>query len=346
MTHRNMMVSMIVSMTLIGIIDWSSLANADFMDFIEMHQDEPIGLKNGTSVTLSPDGKYVYTASEYDGTIGVFNRNTATGALTLVEVQRNGVNGVDGIGTAWSVTVSPDGKHVYAAGYNNRAVAVFSRDEATGKLTFVERQKDGENDVDGLYLASSVTVSPDGKHVYATGDFYDNAVAVFSRDEATGKLTFVEVQKDGQNGVDGLNGAMYVTVSPDGAHVYIASRSDSAVAVFSRNAGTGALTFVEMQKNWQNGVDGLRGAYSVMVSRDGAHVYIAGYFDDAVAVFSRNPATGKLSFVEVQQNGYSAWTGWMAPILSRPVLMTDMSMSLAITIMPWQCLVVIPRPAG
>ena len=44
--------------------------------------------------------------------------------------------------------------------------------------------------------ASGVTVSPDGKYVYAIGAS-DDAVAVFSRDSATGKLTFVEVQKDG-----------------------------------------------------------------------------------------------------------------------------------------------------
>ncbi len=63
------------------------------------------------------------------------------------------------------VTVSPDGSHVYATGYSDDAVAVFSRNSSTGALTFVEVLKDGTGGVDGLDAAYGVTVSPDGSHV-------------------------------------------------------------------------------------------------------------------------------------------------------------------------------------
>ena len=86
---------------------------------------------------------------------------------------------VDGLDAAISVTVSPDGKHLYAAGFNDSAVAVFSRNSTTGALTFVEFHKDGVGVVDRLDSALSVTVSPDGKHVCAAGS-NDDAVAVFS----------------------------------------------------------------------------------------------------------------------------------------------------------------------
>ena len=33
-------------------------------------------------------------------------------------------------------------------------------------------------------------------------------------------LTFIEIHRDGEGGVYGLNGATAVTVSPDGRHVY------------------------------------------------------------------------------------------------------------------------------
>ncbi len=52
----------------------------------------------------------------------------------------------------------------------------------------------------------SVTVSPGGQSVYVAG-YGDDAVAVFSRDADTGRLTFLEAIKDGQNGVDGMDGA-------------------------------------------------------------------------------------------------------------------------------------------
>mgnify|MGYP000524104389 CR=1 FL=1 len=57
-----------------------------------------------------------------------------------------------------------------------------------------------------------------------------DAVAVFSRDPASGALAFVEVQRDGVGGVDGLDAAFSVTVSPDGNHLYAAGATDDALA--------------------------------------------------------------------------------------------------------------------
>jgi hypothetical protein len=132
-----------------------------------------------------------------------------------------------------SVTVSPDGGSVYAAGYDDNAVAVFSRDPATGLLTFQQMLEEGVGGVDGLAGVRGVTVSPDGGSVYAAG-YGDNAVAVLSRNPASGLLTFQQMLKDGMGGVNGLAGAYSVTVSPDGGSVYAAGRNDNAVAVFTR----------------------------------------------------------------------------------------------------------------
>ena len=89
--------------------------------------------------------------------------------LTFVEVHKDGVGRVDGLDGADSVTVSPDGSHLYAAGFDDDALAVFSRNSTTGALTFVEVQVDGVAGVDGLDAATSVTVSPGGSHLYAAG---------------------------------------------------------------------------------------------------------------------------------------------------------------------------------
>jgi hypothetical protein len=63
--------------------------------------------------------------------------------------------------------------------------------------------------------------------------------------------------------------------------------TDDAIASFSRDGATGGLTFVEQDKDGIDGVDGLDGARRVGASPDGAHVYVAGFFDDAVVAFSR-----------------------------------------------------------
>lgn len=73
------------------------------------------------------------------GWIGTLSAQTEA-ILTFDEVLKNGSNAVDG------------------------------RNSTTGRLAFVEFQKDG---VAGLNGISSVTISADGKHVYVTGTFVD-----------------------------------------------------------------------------------------------------------------------------------------------------------------------------
>ena len=58
--------------------------------------------------------------------------------------------------------------------------------------------------------------------------------------------------------------------------------------LFALMARAGFLSFLEVHRDGVGGVDGLRGASSVMVSPDGAHVYAAGRQDHAVAVFGRD----------------------------------------------------------
>jgi 6-phosphogluconolactonase (cycloisomerase 2 family) len=277
--------------------------------FLSVIKDGSIdGLRLASAAVVSPDGAHVYVLGEGDDALALFSRNPVFGTLDYVELYQNGVNGVSGLNTPLAAAISPDGKHVYVASRDDDAAAVFSRDSATGKLTFIEAQKDGLAGVDGLDGAYAVAVSPDGAHVYAAGE-NDNAVAVFSRSALTGSLTFVEVQRDGVGGVDGLGGARGVTVSPDGAHVYAAGSVDDTVAAFSRNATSGALTFVEIEKDSVGGVDGLNGARAVTVSPDNLHVYAAGFIDGAVAVFSRDALSGALTYVERQKDGTSGVDG-------------------------------------
>jgi 6-phosphogluconolactonase (cycloisomerase 2 family) len=89
-------------------------------------------------VAVSGDGKHVY-ACGFGNAVVVFARNAATGALTWVESDHEGVGGVTGIAFCGSLALSPDGQHVYAIGSIDKALAVFDRDPATGALTLWKR---------------------------------------------------------------------------------------------------------------------------------------------------------------------------------------------------------------
>src|SRR5206468_5764455 len=47
-----------------------------------------------------------------------------------------------------------------------------------------------------------------------------------------GGVSFLGAQIDDTSGVDGLDGAQFVAVSPDGQNAYVTGRQDDAVAVF------------------------------------------------------------------------------------------------------------------
>ena len=251
---------------------------------------------NPTALAVSPDGKHVYVANEASATIAVYRRDATAGTLSLVEVLREGMNGVHGLHLVRSVVVSPDGLQVYAAGFNDNAVVTFSRNTVSGKLTFIAALVDGEGGVAGLNYPFQAAVSPDGRNVYvacAQNGGADNpphgSVVTFARNAMSGALTFMQALTDGVDGVDGLNTAAGVAVSPDGQFVYVASLNDSAVAMFRRDPGSGALSFVHAVFEGVD-ADGLGAAWKLAVSPDSRHVYAVAVSDDAVAVFAVDPS--------------------------------------------------------
>ena len=263
------------------------------------------GLKRVSDVVVSPDGQYVYAAGRNDHSVAIFSV-AADGSLTYLGRVRDNLKGVDGLRYVSGLTMSPDGAHLYAAGYGENELAVFEVNNADGGLTFVERKKqgaaDGSADINGMKRPIACAVSPDGRSVYVAG-YASNGLAVFDRDILSGQLTFREFFKDGQSGVNGLRRPQDVAVSPDGSQVIAAGFGDNAIALFNRDLSDGSLTFDRFFKDGVSGINGLNGVRAVAYSADAANVYAAGNGDDAIAVFARNQSTGALTFVEDIQNG-------------------------------------------
>ena len=274
---------------------------------------------NGVSdVVISDDGAFLYASAYIDGALNIFSRDPSTGELAPGAVIQDAtlLNG------AASLALSPDNLHLYVSAENSHTVSVYSRDPATGALTFMQSLTDGVDGVDGLGRTSSIIVSADGRHVYATGEA-DNAFAVFSRDNHApnagfGMLAYQGQAKDNINSVQGIVGASAIGISPDGEYLYVTGQADNALARFKRDPWTGLPTWLDQNIHGDSGVAGLQGPLDVRISDDGNYIYVVSLTDNSLVVFQRNrdfssPDYGKLRIIQNMINGSNGIAGLNSP---------------------------------
>ena len=266
-----------------------------------MVADQPslnLGLNGVNDMAVSPDGSYLYATAFWNASVSVFNVNISTGELTFVESIVDEVNGISELNGANSVEVSPDGNHVYVTSFWDQSLTVFARNMTDGTLTMVQELKDGTGGVNGLGRAASVVVSPNGMNVYTAANF-DDGIGMFTRDLSTGMLTYIDLMKDGVDGVEGLDGVNDLVINPAGDRLYSVSSGDNALSVFVLDPSSGALTFETMMTNGMN-AEGLDGAQSVNMSNDGTFLYTTSDVDDAISVFRVNAANATLDYQKTQ----------------------------------------------
>lgn len=252
------------------------------------------GLQAVRQVAVSPDGKNVYTAGEGQSAITVWSR-AHDGTLKEIQVLEDNVGGITGINFVDNLSISPDGKNVYAAATVDGAVVVFARNRRTGKLTPIQVIQEGVGGVTGLTGAFPVIVSRDGKNVYV-GARMDHTVLVFSR-AGNGKLTLIQTLTEGDGGVIGIDGARYILESFEGNVVYVAGTVHSTIAVLARNPATGELSQIQVLINHVNAID-INTPTGLVESFDHQHLFVTGFGSFALTSFHRDKRTGKLGHQE------------------------------------------------
>ncbi|MFT7622587.1 MAG: 6-phosphogluconolactonase (cycloisomerase 2 family) [Myxococcota bacterium] len=250
-------------------------------------------------------GEHLYVVS--GGAISV----RAAGDLSLLS-QTEALDLVD-------VSVSPDGKQVYAASFCHHQVRVFDRDAATGALSLRSDAQPAAplncqdlltgGDDEALFdqlervFPSAVAVSADGSHVFVS-TFLDQT-AVYDR-AADGSLTLVgglaprpptldfdPLTEDGVEPGDwweAMRGSARIVVA--GETVWASARIPGVL----RRIEGGQTT--QLLQHGDGGIHSLAGAYNVALAPTGGQLYVAARNHGQVAVFSVATPSGALSQID------------------------------------------------
>lgn len=137
------------------------------------------------------------------------------------------------------------------------------------------------------YGPRHLAFSNDSKHLYLITEM-GSSVVVFDYDN--GKLKQKQNVTLLPDGFTGQTGAADIHISPDGRFLYASNRGDANdISVFSVNAETGQLTFVERKSTLG------KGPRNFAIDPTGSFLLIANQNSDSVIVFKINKETGSLS---------------------------------------------------
>ncbi|WP_321871612.1 lactonase family protein [Paraburkholderia tropica] len=271
--------------------------------------------------------------------ISVYQVNTGTGTLTLVQLVTDLVN-------PSFLALSCDGERLYTVHGDLSDISAFKVDKASGKLTFLNRQStEGKNPV---HLA----IDPSGRYVVVSNHIGASlAVLPIAADGSLEPLTqlvhldgpigphrveqkqskphfnpfgpggrFVIVPDKGldrtfsfrfENGtltpathpfVESREGAgpRHIAFHPGGKYAWVVNELDSTVTAYRYDADTGALTPLQVLSTLPDTFTGNSRASEIEVDRNGRFVYASNRGDDSIAVFSIDASTGHLRFVSAE----------------------------------------------
>jgi hypothetical protein len=261
-----------------------------------VNDSEHCCVESGVAIALSPDDSVVYVTGTafvnttdwitiaYDATTGdelwseTYDQDTPYGEGTVSKPDY-----------PFGIAVSPDGDTVYVTGegqylvddslYGN--IATIAYDAVTGEIVWDVAYDGGSMGGDS---PRSMALSPDGGTLFVTGygsakeaTPTDGPVAVLAYDTSDGSERWVKRYNPTTNSDTGWS----VTVSPDGAAVYVAGgaggtgngTADWNIFVARFTTSTGSRVWGVKYDDPNHGYDFGR---SVKVSPDGTRVYVAG----------------------------------------------------------------------
>ena len=198
--------------------------------------------KSPSFLAIHPSGNYLYSVNEgadKTGGVSAYTIDRATGKLTYLNSQSSLGGG------PCHVSIDQTGKTAFVSNYGGGSLAVLpiKTDGTLGAATdSVQDTGSGPNtERQERAHVHSATLAPDNRFVYVA-DLSTDKLNIFDVDVKVSKVkpAIIPYAK-----VKPGSGPRHFTFHPNGKYAYLVEELISSVAVFSRDAKTGALTLLE-----------------------------------------------------------------------------------------------------
>ncbi len=254
---------------------------------------------NPSFLAIHPSAKYLYAVSEAGraGSVTAYEIDWNTGKLKLLNTKSSGGSG------PCHVSVDQTGKCVLVANYGSGSASAIPI-ESDGRLAEPTSvvQHEGSSVNPGRQKgphAHSINVSPDNRYAYVA-DLGIDKIMIYKFDADKGTLTpndppYVKLKPGA--------GPRHFVFHPDGKYAYVINELDCTITAFDYESASGALTPIQTITTLPSGFDGSNTCAEIRVHPKGRFLYGSNRGHDSLAVYSVDPASGKLTFVEHETEG-------------------------------------------
>jgi len=180
-------------------------------------------------VVFSPDRQYLFAPDLGSDQLHKFTTGNTAPFLTIGNPEAYKVEPGSG---PRHLTFHPNGRFAYLINELSGMVTVFRYTD--GRLEPLQYIASDRSEGVGNKGSADIHVSPDGKFLYASNRANTNNIAIFSIDDADGKLTLAGFQPTGQH-------PRNFVITPNGKFLLAASRDSNLIQVFEIDRKTGLL---------------------------------------------------------------------------------------------------------
>jgi 6-phosphogluconolactonase len=136
-------------------------------------------------ITFHPNGKFAYVMTELSNEVIALSYNSENGIFTELQYIPTIPEDFTENSQGSAIHISSDGRFVYAGNRGHDSITVFSVNQDSGELTFVEYTSTEGN------WPRDFVLDPTEKFIVASNQESSNLV-LFGRDAETGKLTLIQ----------------------------------------------------------------------------------------------------------------------------------------------------------